>query len=99
MKTYTILLLVSLLITGGCTTTNKRLAAAATQQGQARAALILPDLPQACRDAIGIVLPHEGEKWRAVQLRWEVVRANENEIKMACVAFYDDLRARLEKGQ
>lgn len=93
------LVLILATLNGCAGTAARRIQEASTRQGQTNASVILPDLPQACRDAIGIVLPHEGEKWRAVQLRWEVVRANENEIKMACVAFYDDLRARLEKGQ
>ncbi|ASY62548.1 hypothetical protein SJ05684_c10910 [Sinorhizobium sojae CCBAU 05684] len=61
--------------------------------------MILPDLPQACRDATGVVNPKEGEKWRGVQLRWQVVRENENEIKTACAEFYDQLRQRLAKGE
>lgn len=77
-----------------CVTADRRLHAAAITQGQVKAALNLPDLPQACRDAIGIVIPKEREKWRGVQLRWEVVRENENEIKAACAAFYDELRAK-----
>jgi len=95
----TALLASVLMISGGCASTNKRLQQAAIQQGQARAAVILPDLPQACRDAIGGVNPKEGEKWRGVQLRWRVVRENENEIKAACAAFYDDLKTRLAKGE
>lgn len=82
----------------GCATTNQRLQQAATQQGQTRAAVILPDLPQACREAIGAVDPKEGEKWRGVQLRWRIVRENENEIKAACASFYDDLKRRLAQS-
>ena len=87
-------LVLAAVILNGCQTTEKRLHQAAIAQGQARAAVILPDLPQACRDAICSVQPKENEKWRGVQLRWSVVRSNENEIKAACAAFYDDIRAR-----
>ena len=81
----------------GCATTGKRLAAAAAAQGQARAAVILPDLPDTCRELMGLVEPREGEKWRAVQLRWEAVRINQNDRTAACTAFYDDLKTRLKQ--
>ena len=78
----------------GCKTTDRRLHDAAVTQGQVRAIIALPDLPDACREAMGIVQPKEGEKWRAVQLRWEIIRSHQNERLAACAAFYDDIRAR-----
>lgn len=89
----------ALAISSGCQTTDKRLKQAAAAEGQARAAVILPSLPEPCRQAMGLVQPNEGEKWRAVQLRWEALRTNENAIKAACAGFYDDIRSRMAKGQ
>lgn len=90
-------LLVSLvMISSGssCVTVGKRLNSAATLQGTAQAPTNLPELPPVCREELERVIPKSGEKWRGVQHRWEVVRQNENDIKMACVGFYEDLRAR-----
>lgn len=83
------------MILTGCQSTEKRLSEAATRQGYVRAAVILPELPQPCRNEMDLVVPRENEKWRHVQIRWEVVRGNENEIKAACATFYDNLRTRL----
>lgn len=83
----------------GCKTTSQRLHDASVTQGQVRALVALPDLPAACREAMGIVQPKEGEKWRAVQLRWQVVRSHQNDRLAACSAFYDQLRDRLAKGE
>ncbi|SCM80020.1 conserved hypothetical protein [uncultured Pleomorphomonas sp.] len=41
------------------------------------------------------VVPKPGEKWRAVQGRWEIVADNEDRRAQDCAAFYDDVRAGL----
>jgi hypothetical protein len=55
----------------------------------------LPPLPEACRKDVGIVIPKKGEKWRAVQLRWEIVAENENDVKKMCADLYEGSAARL----
>ncbi len=74
----------------GYATTDERLTAAAKTQGWAKAAVILPDLPETCRELMGPVEPREGEKWRSVQLGC-------NDRTAACAAFYGDLKIRLKQ--
>lgn len=39
------------------------------------------------------VTPRDGEKWRAVQGRWEIVADGVDRRTADCAAFYDDVRA------
>jgi hypothetical protein len=39
------------------------------------------------------VVPKAGEKWRAVQGRWQIVADGVDRRTSDCAAFYDDVRA------
>jgi len=53
----------------------------------------LPGLPSRCRDKMPRVTPSAGEKWRAVQGRWQVVADGEDRRTHDCAAFYDEVKA------
>ncbi|WP_245427700.1 hypothetical protein [Pleomorphomonas carboxyditropha] len=53
----------------------------------------LPALPARCRDNMPRVTPKAGEKWRAVQGRWQIVADGVDRRTADCAAFYDDVRA------
>jgi len=55
----------------------------------------LPALPARCRDTMPRVTPKAGEKWRAVQGRWQIVADGEDRRTQDCAAFYDDVKAGL----
>ncbi len=79
------------LICSGCATTERRLAVAAGTTGRIAAGVDLPDLPAECRERMARVVPKEGEKWRWVQKRWEIVADAEDKRVARCAAFYDDV--------
>lgn len=62
------------------------------------AGVALPDLPAECRERMGRVVPKEGEKWRWVQKRWEMVAEAADQRAARCAAFYDDTKAGFEAG-
>lgn len=84
------------LICSGCATTERRLTVAAGTSGRIAAGVDLPDLPADCREPMGRVVPKEGEKWRWVQKRWEIVADAEDKRTARCAAFYDDVEAGFE---
>jgi hypothetical protein len=45
------------------------------------------------------VTPKVGEKWRAVQGRWQIVADGVDRRTADCAAFYDDMRAGLSVAQ
>ena len=75
----------------GCATTERRLTVAAGTTGRIAAGVDLPDLPAECRAQMARVVPKEGEKWRWVQKRWEIVADAEDKRVARCAAFYDDV--------
>lgn len=75
----------------GCVGLEGRLTAASTEIGRQSAGVTLPALPARCRDKMQRVTPKAGEKWRAVQKRWEIVADSEDRRVSGCVAFYDDV--------
>lgn len=84
------------LTSAGCTTTEQRLTAAAGTSGTIAAGVNLPDLPAECREPMGRVVPKEGEKWRWVQKRWEMVADAADQRTARCAAFHDDMKAGFE---
>lgn len=79
-------------ICSGCATTEQRLTAAAGTSGRIASGVDLPDQPAECREPMGRVVPKEGEKWRWVQKRWEIVADAEDQRRARCAAFYDDVQ-------
>lgn len=77
----------------GCGTLDKRLTAASHEVGRQSAGVSLPPLPTRCRGAMPRVTPRAGEKWRAVQGRWQIVADGEDRRTADCAAFYDDVKA------
>ena len=92
------MLALTALICSGCATTERRLTAAASTSGRIAAGVDLPDLPAECRERMARVVPKEGEKWRWVQKRWEIVADNEDRRGERCAAFYDDVAEGFEVG-
>lgn len=87
------------LICAGCTTTEKRLTTAAAASGTIAAGVDLPDLPAECREKMPRVIPKDGEKWRWVQKRWEIVADGEDARVGRCAAFYDQVDAGFGGGE
>lgn len=77
----------------GCTTTEGRLVAASTASGTVAAGVSLPDFPADCREKMPRVVPKDGEKWRWVQKRWEIVADGEDARVARCATFYDQVGA------
>ncbi|PIO96318.1 hypothetical protein CJ014_26085 [Pleomorphomonas carboxyditropha] len=77
----------------GCGNLEARLATASTEIGRQNAGVSLPALPARCRDNMPRVTPKAGEKWRAVQGRWQIVADGVDRRTADCAAFYDDVRA------
>ena len=55
--------------------------------------MTLPALPPRCREDMSRVAPRAGEKWRAVQGRWQIVADGVDRRTADCAAFYDDVRS------
>jgi hypothetical protein len=70
--------------TGSSCVTTDTVGQAAVARAQVQANVYLTPQPEACRDEMPLVRPKQDEKWRSVQLRWEVVRKNENDTKKLC---------------
>lgn len=83
----------------GCGNLDQRLTAASSEIGRQSAGVSLPALPARCRDKMPRVMPRAGEKWRAVQGRWNIVADGEDRRTADCAAFYDDVRAGLGAAQ
>lgn len=83
------------MILTGCGGLDRRLAAASSDIGRQSAAVSLPVLPARCRDKMPRVIPRAGEKWRAVQGRWNIAADGEDRRMGDCAAFYDDVRTGL----
>ena len=79
-------------ILSGCGTPEGRLTAASSEIGRQNAGLTLPPLPARCRDKMPRVVPKAGEKWRAVQGRWQIVADGVDRRTADCAAFYDEIR-------
>ncbi|MCM5554008.1 hypothetical protein [Pleomorphomonas sp. NRK KF1] len=79
----------------GCGTLDQRLTAASSEIGRQAAGVSLPALPPRCREPMPRVTPRAGEKWRAVQGRWQIVADGVDRRTADCAAFYDDVRAGL----
>lgn len=69
--------------------------AASSEIGRQSAGVSLPALPGRCRDKMPRVTPKAGEKWRAVQGRWQIIADGEDHRARDCAAFYDDVKAGL----
>ncbi|WP_405030720.1 hypothetical protein [Pleomorphomonas sp. JP5] len=76
----------------GCGTLDQRLTAASSEIGRQSAGVSLPALPARCREDMPRVVPRVGEKWRAVQGRWQIVADGVDRRTADCAAFYDDVR-------
>jgi len=81
-----------LAILTGCGNLEARLSAASSEIGRQNAGVSLPGLPSRCRDKMPRVTPRAGEKWRAVQGRWEIAADGEDRRTRDCAAFYDDVK-------
>ena len=57
----------------GCGTLDQRLATASREIGREAVGVTLPALPPRCHEDMPRVAPRAGEKWRAVQGRWQIV--------------------------
>ncbi|PKR87427.1 hypothetical protein CXZ10_20445 [Pleomorphomonas diazotrophica] len=79
----------------GCGNLDQRLTAASHEIGRQGAGVSLPALPARCRDAMPRVTPRAGEKWRAVQGRWQIVADGVDRRTADCAAFYDEVKAGL----
>ena len=77
----------------GCGTLDPRLATASREIGREAAGVTLPALPPRCREDMPRVAPRAGEKWRAVQGRWQIVADGVDRRTADCAAFYDDVRS------
>lgn len=77
----------------GCGTLDQRLTAASREIGREAAGVSLPALPPRCRELMPRVTPRTGEKWRAVQGRWQIVADSVDRRTSDCAAFYDDVRS------
>lgn len=82
-------------ILAGCGTLDQRLATASREIGREAAGVTLPELPARCREDMPRVAPRAGEKWRAVQGRWQIVADGVDRRTADCAAFYDDVRTGL----
>lgn len=71
--------------------------AAAVAQGEARAQVVIPALPDRCRQHMGRIVPKLGEKTRWTQKRWEFAADAVDRQIDDCAAFHDDLKTNLEK--
>lgn len=80
----------------GCGNLDRRLATASAEIGRQSAGVTLPDLPVRCRDRMPRVTPQVGEKWRAVQGRWQIIADGEDRRVSDCAAFYDEMRENLK---
>ncbi|AYD00040.1 hypothetical protein NCHU2750_06430 [Neorhizobium sp. NCHU2750] len=58
----------------------------------------LPDWPAQCSADMPVVVPKDGEKFRFIQDRWEIVRDNENKKNAWCSQFYADAKANAAGG-
>lgn len=79
-------------ILAGCGTLDQRLTAASREVGRQAAGVNLPALPARCREPTPRVAPRAGEKWRAVQGRWQIVADGVDRRAADCAAFYDDVK-------
>lgn len=86
-------------ILAGCGSLEGRLTAASSEFGRQNAGMAMPALPVRCRNKMPRVTPKAGEKWRAVQRRWEIVADAADRQTADCAAFYDDLKAGLSVAQ
>ena len=77
----------------GCGGLGARLETASREVGRQTAGVSLPALPARCRDDMPRVVPRAGEKWRAVQGRWQIVADGVDRRTADCAAFYDDVRS------
>ena len=83
------------MILAGCGTLDQRLTAASSEIGRQSAGVTLPALPPRCREDMPRVAPRAGEKWRAVQGRWQIVADGVDRRTADCAAFYDDVQSGL----
>lgn len=81
-----------LILAGGCVTDQEKYSAAIATQAVAAAPTNLPEWPVQCDEPMPTVIPKDGEKFRFVQDRWEIVRDNENKTKAWCSRFYADAK-------
>jgi len=92
------LILIMVLALSACSTTSQRLGAISTQAGKTRAAITLPDIPEACTAYIERVYPKLGEKARWTQKRWEFIADNRDQQARDCRKWWDDYKASVEKS-
>ncbi|MHC2298131.1 hypothetical protein [Rhizobium mongolense] len=77
----------------GCQSVDKRVTAAATVQGQARAYVPFPDLPEACVAKVGRVRLGD-EPWVIIHRRWQIVADNRDRQADDCKAWGRDMQSR-----
>jgi hypothetical protein len=87
-----ILIPVAMLLVG-CQTIDKRASAAAAVQGQAKAQIPFPDLPEACTAKVGRVKPGD-EPWVIVQKRWLITADNRDRQAEDCRAWGVDIKSK-----
>jgi hypothetical protein len=86
------LIIVAVLL-AGCQSINERASIVAGVQGQARASIPFPDLPDACTVKVGRVKPGD-EPWVIVQKRWQIVADNRDRQADDCAAWGRDMQTR-----
>lgn len=82
-----------LALLAGCQSLNERASIAAVVEGQARASVPFPDLPDACVARMGRVRPGD-EPWVIVQKRWEILAENRDRQAYDCAAWGSDMQTR-----
>lgn len=88
----------ALTILSGCGSRDEALDATAKSLGEMSAGVKLPEYPKRCRDKMPRVIPKVGEKWRAVQERWEITADNVDKRTADCAAFYGDVKAGMDRA-
>jgi len=82
-----------LALLAGCQSLTGRASIAAAVEGQARASVPFPDLPEACVAKMGRVWPGD-ERWVIVQKRWQILAENRDRQADDCVAWGRDMQTR-----
>lgn len=87
-----LILAIMVLALSACQTASQKLATISTQAGQTRAAIILPELPDACTAYLERVYPKLGEKARWTQKRWEFIADNHDREADDCRKWWSEFR-------
>lgn len=93
MARSALILMIALL--AGCQSLNQRASIAAAVEGQARASMPFPDLPEACVAKMGRVRPGD-EPWVIVHKRWQILAENRDRQADDCAAWGRDMQVRYD---